>query len=67
MEAYLASAALVTDDFAVSGSGATIVLRADARARETLARRHPEARLYSCTTLTRDAYQRRIDPNGGPS
>jgi 4-diphosphocytidyl-2-C-methyl-D-erythritol kinase len=67
MEAYLASAALVTDDFAVSGSGATIVLRADARARETLARRHPEARLYACTTLTRDAYQRRIDPNGGSS
>jgi 4-diphosphocytidyl-2-C-methyl-D-erythritol kinase len=67
MEAYLASAALVTDDFAVSGSGATIVLRADARARETLARRHPEARLYACTTLTHDAYQRRIDPNGGSS
>lgn len=67
MEAYLASAALVSDDFAVSGSGATIVLRGDATARETLARRHPEARLYDCTTLTRDAYQRRIDPNGGPS
>jgi len=67
MEEYLASAALVSDDFAVSGSGATIVLRADARARDTLARRHPEARLYACTTLTRDAYQRRIDPNGGSS
>jgi 4-diphosphocytidyl-2-C-methyl-D-erythritol kinase len=67
MEAYLASAALVTDDFAISGSGATVVLRADDRAREILARRHPEARLYACTTLTRDAYQRRIDPNGGSS
>ena len=67
MEAYLASAALVSDDYVVSGSGATIVLRGDATARETLARRHPEARLYDCTTLTRDAYQRRIDPNGGSS
>jgi 4-diphosphocytidyl-2-C-methyl-D-erythritol kinase len=67
MEAYLASAALVTDDFAVSGSGATIVLRGDARAKEILARRHPEARLQECTTLTHDAYQRRIDPNGGSS
>ena len=67
MEAYLASAALVTDDFAVSGSGATIVLRGGAPAREFLARRHPEARLHACTTLTRDAHQRRIDPNGGSS
>ena len=67
MEAYLASAALVTDDFAVSGSGATIVLRGDARAKEILARRHPEARLQECTTLGHDAYQRRIDPNGGSS
>jgi 4-diphosphocytidyl-2-C-methyl-D-erythritol kinase len=65
MEAYLASAALVTDDFAISGSGATLVLRADPGAREILAQRHPEARLFACTTLTRDAYQRRIDPNGG--
>ena len=68
MEAYLASAALVSDDYAVSGSGATIVVHAaDPGARATLLRRHPEARLYECTTLTRDAYQRRIDPNGGSS
>jgi 4-diphosphocytidyl-2-C-methyl-D-erythritol kinase len=67
MEAYLASASLVTDDFAVSGSGATIVLRGDARAKAILARRHPEARLQECTTLGHDAYQRRIDPNGGSS
>jgi 4-diphosphocytidyl-2-C-methyl-D-erythritol kinase len=68
MEAYLASAALVSDDYAISGSGATIVVCAsDPGARATLLRRHPEARLYECTTLTRDAYQRRIHPNGGSS
>lgn len=67
MEAYLASAARVTDDYAVSGSGATVVLRAGPEAAAALARRHPEARLYPCTTLTRDAYQRRTNPNGGSS
>jgi 4-diphosphocytidyl-2-C-methyl-D-erythritol kinase len=67
MEAYLASAARVTDDCAVSGSGSTIVLRAAPGAREELARLHPEARVFACSTLTRDAYQRRTNPNGGAS
>jgi len=39
MEAYVRSAAEATDDWAISGSGATIVLYgADAAARETLQR-----------------------------
>ena len=66
MEGYLASAAGLTDDYAVSGSGATIVLRDAPGAREQLARRHPEARLYACTTLTREGCQRRTNPEGGP-
>ncbi|HTY41292.1 MAG TPA: 4-(cytidine 5'-diphospho)-2-C-methyl-D-erythritol kinase [Thermoanaerobaculia bacterium] len=66
MEAYLASAARVSADCAISGSGSTIVLRAEPGARDALLRRHPEARVYACSTLTRDAHQRRIDPNGGP-
>ena len=66
MEGYLSSAAGLTDDYAVSGSGATIVLRDAPGAREQLARRHPEARLYACTTLAREACQRRTNPEGGP-
>jgi 4-diphosphocytidyl-2-C-methyl-D-erythritol kinase len=65
MEGYLASAARVSDDFAVSGSGATIVLRDVPGAREDLARRHPEARLFACTTLSRDACRIRINPERG--
>ena len=34
-------------------------------AREELARRHPEARVFACTTLSRDAYRLRTNPNGG--
>lgn len=65
MESYLSSVARVSDDYAVSGSGATIVLRDAPGAREQLARRHPEARLFGCTTLSRAACRRRIDPDGG--
>ncbi len=65
MEVYLSSVAQVTDDFAISGSGATIPLTAAPGAREELARRHPEARLFSCKTLTRDAYRLRSNPVGG--
>ena len=67
MEAYLASAARVSEERAVSGSGSTIVLTAGPGAREERARRHPEARVFSCTTLTRDAYRLRTSPNGGSS
>ncbi|HTR03276.1 MAG TPA: 4-(cytidine 5'-diphospho)-2-C-methyl-D-erythritol kinase [Thermoanaerobaculia bacterium] len=66
MEAYLASAARVSADCAISGSGSTIVLRAEPGARDALRQRHPEARVYACSTLTRDSHQRRIDPKGGP-
>ncbi len=65
MGEYLASASRVSHDHAVSGSGSTIVLTPLPGAREELARRHPEARLYDCTTLTRDAYRRRTNPHGG--
>jgi 4-diphosphocytidyl-2-C-methyl-D-erythritol kinase len=67
MEAYLASAARVSEERAVSGSGSTIVLAAAHGARDELARRHPEARLFACTTLARDAYRLRTNPNGGSS
>lgn len=67
MEAYLASAARVSEERAVSGSGSTIVLAAAAEAHNELTRRHPEARLFACTTLTRDAYRLRTNPNGGSS
>ena len=65
MGGYLASAARVSVEYAVSGSGSTIVLVPKAGAREALAREHPEARLFSCSTLTRDAYRRRTSPHGG--
>jgi 4-diphosphocytidyl-2-C-methyl-D-erythritol kinase len=65
MEAYLASAARLTEDHAISGSGATIVLAAVPGARDALAAAHPEARLFSCRTLARKEYQRRTNPNGG--
>lgn len=65
MEGYLSSAARVSDDYAISGSGATIVLRDAPGARDELARRHPEARLFACSTLTREACQHRIHPEGG--
>ncbi len=62
MEAYLSSVAKLTDDFAISGSGATIALAALPGAREELARRHPDARLFSCRTLTRQEYGLRSNP-----
>jgi 4-diphosphocytidyl-2-C-methyl-D-erythritol kinase len=67
MEVYLASAARVAAEHAVSGSGSTIVLRAGAGARDELRHRHPEARVLSCSTLTRDSYRLRTNPNGGSS
>ncbi len=65
MEVYLASAARITDDFAISGSGATIVLRGRPGAVEELARLHPEARLFACRTLSRSEYRQRTNPRGG--
>jgi 4-diphosphocytidyl-2-C-methyl-D-erythritol kinase len=66
MEAYLESAAAITPDHAISGSGATIVLHgAGPDAERRLAERHPEARFYHCQTLTRDQYRRQTSPTGG--
>ena len=63
MEAYLESAARITPDHLISGSGATIVLYAPPpEAAADLARRHPEARLYPCRTLTRAEYQHATRP-----
>jgi 4-diphosphocytidyl-2-C-methyl-D-erythritol kinase len=67
MGVYLASAARVAAEHAVSGSGSTIVLRAGPAARDELEARHPEARVLSCSTLTRDSYRLRTNPNGGSS
>jgi 4-diphosphocytidyl-2-C-methyl-D-erythritol kinase len=66
MQAYLESAAEITPDFAVSGSGATIVLHgAGPGAENRLAGKHPGARLFRCRTLTRNQYRRQSSPSGG--
>ncbi|MGH7488814.1 MAG: hypothetical protein ACREMY_24910, partial [bacterium] len=65
MGGYLSSVARVSDDYAVSGSGSTIVLVDAPGARDELALRHPEARLFACATLSRAACRRRINPDGG--
>ncbi len=66
MQAYLESAAGLTADYAISGSGATIVLHgAPPDAAEVLSARHPEARLFRCRTLTRTDFQRESNPRGG--
>ena len=62
IEPYLSSVAKLTDDFAISGSGATIALVAAPGAKEELSRRHPEARVFSCRTLTRHSYGLRTSP-----
>ena len=67
MKAYLASAAALTSDHAISGSGATIVLHgAPAGAEQRLAAQHPDARVIRCRTLSHDDYQRESNPRGGP-
>lgn len=68
MGAYLESAAFVTPDFAISGSGAAVVLHgAGPEAEEYLEKRHPEARLHRCHTLAREEFARRTNPRGGNS
>ena len=67
MGAYLESAARITPDHLISGSGATIVLHAASEeAAAELERRHPEARLYSCRTLTRTEYEGATRPTSSP-
>ena len=66
MENYVQSAAALTSDTAISGSGGTIVLHgapADAVAR--LSARHPEALVATCRTLSRSDYRRRSEPVRG--
>lgn len=66
MEAYLRSAAELTADFAISGSGATIVLYgAMPGASDALRRRHPDARVIGCRSLSRADYIARTRPTGG--
>ena len=69
MEAYLESAARITPDHLISGSGATIVLHAPPpEAFAELSRRHPEARIHPCRTVTRAEFQhatRPSSPRGG--
>jgi 4-diphosphocytidyl-2-C-methyl-D-erythritol kinase len=66
MEAYARSAAEATPDWAISGSGATIVLHgAPAGTREALGRRHPDARVLACRSLSRAEYLERTRPTGG--
>ncbi len=66
MKPYLESAAALTADHVISGSGATIVLHgAPADAEKRLAALHPEARIYRCRTLSHDDYQRESNPRGG--
>lgn len=64
MEAYIASAARITRDHLISGSGATIVLHAPPPgAAAALAARHPEAGVYPCRTLTRVEFQQATSPS----
>jgi 4-diphosphocytidyl-2-C-methyl-D-erythritol kinase len=64
MEAYLESAARITPDHLISGSGATIILHAPSpEAAAELAIRHPEARLHPCRTLTRVEFQHATTPS----
>jgi 4-diphosphocytidyl-2-C-methyl-D-erythritol kinase len=66
MEAYLESAAWMTSDWTISGSGAAVVLHgAPPDASAWLAERHPEARVFPCRTLSREQYGARVGPAGG--
>ena len=66
MEEYVKSAAALTADTVISGSGATVVLHgAPGDAASVLARRHPEARLHRCRTLSREEYRSLTDPPRG--
>jgi 4-diphosphocytidyl-2-C-methyl-D-erythritol kinase len=66
MQKYARSAAELTSDWAISGSGATIALHGAADgALEELRRRHPEARVIACRTLSRAEYLDRTRPTGG--
>jgi 4-diphosphocytidyl-2-C-methyl-D-erythritol kinase len=66
MQKNARSAAESTTDWTISGSGATIALHgAPAGAVDELRRRHPEARVIPCRTLSRSEYLDRTRPIGG--
>jgi 4-diphosphocytidyl-2-C-methyl-D-erythritol kinase len=66
MEKYARSASEWSSDWAISGSGATLALHGAAHgALEELRRRHPEARVIACRTLSRAEYLERTRPTGG--
>jgi len=66
MGTYVHSAAAATSDWAISGSGATIVLSgAPPGTIEALRRRHPDARVVPCRSLSRAEYLERTRPTGG--
>lgn len=68
MEPYLAAAGAITGDWAISGSGATIVLHGVRPGdTERLSARVPDARLIACRTLSRPEYRARVGSAGGPS
>ena len=63
MEEYVRSAREATLDFAISGSGSAIALHGvGPEAFASLHRRHPDARLLRCRTLSRPEFQRRANP-----
>lgn len=66
MEKYARSAAALSSDWAISGSGASFALHGAAPgAADELRRRHPEARVIACRTLSRAEYLDRTRPTGG--
>ena len=63
MEAFYKAAAAITDDWAVSGSGSTIVMHGvQWNGAERLAGLGLDARILPCRTLSRLEYQARVTP-----
>lgn len=62
---YLHEAEALASEAAITGTGSAIVLSGISGGLDELARRFPEARLYSCRTLGRTEYRRKTNPPGG--
>ncbi|MFN2385428.1 MAG: 4-(cytidine 5'-diphospho)-2-C-methyl-D-erythritol kinase [Thermoanaerobaculia bacterium] len=66
MEALMDSAREASNECLISGSGSAIVLRgAGPEAIDELSRRHPEARIIRCRTVSRTEYRRKTGSPGG--
>lgn len=66
MSVLLDSARSLASEASITGSGSAIVLKgASPDAAMGLASRHPEARLQSCRTLSREEYRLRTESSGG--